>query len=195
MHCRRFTVLGLALLLLTACTTGNGVQQSTQKPLPTMQGKAVVLTAATLPPQGSNYRDAGNRWQVHGVIDNAAYRYGETDPTHLFVANGRGTDWTGLAAGNSWSVSCATSGREIHCAIESPHRAATRGGFVLVDNTRCTPLPANTPMGGAGFIILGDGRPCVLDGGSTTGISDYGLAQAQSLRDWMIRIWQTSGQK
>jgi hypothetical protein len=194
MSIRRYTILGVALVLLTACTTGKQ-QQSTGAPPPTMQGKAVVLTNANLPPQGSNYRDSSNRWQVHGVISNVSYRYGQTDPTHLFVANTPGMSWTALTAANSWTVSCSTSLREIHCAVESPHKAGKSGGYAIVDDRRCTPLPAGTPMAGAGFITLGDGRPCVLDGGSTAGISDYGLAQAFNLRDWMIRIWKTSGQK
>ena len=191
-HC--LTVLGL--VLLTACATGrSGQQQSTQTRLPTMQGTAVVLTNANLPPQGSNFRDSSNRWQVHGVINNVSYRYGQNDPTHLFVANAPGVSWTDLAPANSWSVSCASELRDIHCAVESPHHFGKAGGFAVVDGTRCTPLAAGTPMAGAGFIMLGDGRPCVLDGGKTAGVSNYGLVQAFSLRDWMIRIWQTSRQK
>ena len=111
MSIRRFTILGVALVLLTACTTGKQ-QQSTGAPPPTMQGKAVVLTNANLPPQGSNYRDSSNRWQVHGVISNVSYRYGQTDPTHLFVANTPGMSWTAASISVSTESEPITTSRQ-----------------------------------------------------------------------------------
>src|SRR6185369_5338247 len=99
MRCSAVLAICLSAFHLSACNAAqhsSGAAQSSAPPLPQMQGGAVVLTNANLPPQGSNFRGQDNRWVVHGVVDGVPYRYGEADPTHLFVANARGVDWTGL---------------------------------------------------------------------------------------------------
>jgi hypothetical protein len=175
-----------------------------------MHGAAVVLTAANLPPQGSNFRGQDNRWQVHGVIDGVPYRYGETDPTHLFVANANPADWTGLGAGNAWSVSCVATAPDVRCAIESPPKSGMFGPqrLVVIDDFVCWAAPQSSEMPSGTTITLADGSPCIeapdpdsvrrdLMAGRTTldNVSGVGFRQATTLRDWMIRIYKTGRAK
>jgi len=204
--------LCLFALFLAACTAGQHVDPgATQAQAPLseqMHGRAVVLTNANLPPQGANFTSSNRQWQVHGVVDGVPYRYGQADPQHLFVANYRGAAWTDLTAQNSWSVSCVTDGRDVHCVVESPGRGGMfDSSLALVDDFICT-FSQLGPDWAPGYVEIGDGRRCSgvadparvrqdLMAGRTTegGISGYGFRQALVLRNWLITLTKTGSRK
>jgi hypothetical protein len=204
MRCSSLASISLFALLLNACATNSG--GNGQATLPPMRGNPVVLTNGNLPPQGANFLDSNNRWQVHGVLNGATWRYGETDPHHIFVANGPGASFTDLGARNSWSVSCMQIAPSIRCTIEAPPaKGAKTGKLAVVDNIVCS-MAGGGPTAG-NTIDVGDGRKCfpltnsgqaykdLMYGRRVDGVSGYGFSQAASLRDWMVRIWSTSRQK
>jgi hypothetical protein len=190
------TVIGFAsLLALGGCATAPHGSGNARVTLPSMQGDPVVLNNANLPPQGSNFRDQSNRWQVHGMIGNVAYRYTQEDPTHILVATAPGATWTDLTARNSWVVSCVAAAPNIHCAIEAPQAGGAARDLAMVDGFACRMRPGTSNPGSADFVAMKDGRRCVAAGGSNDLSAAYGFREAASLRDWMIRIYQTGRAK
>jgi hypothetical protein len=197
-------VLSLFALLLNACVANSG--GNGKAALPPMRGNPVVLTNANLPPQGANFRGADNHWQVHGVMNGVTWRYGETDPHRIFVANGPGGSFTDLSARNSWSVSCIQIAPSIRCTIEAPPaKGAKASHLAVVDTVVCRMVDAGAAPSNA--VDVGDGRKCLpransgqaykdlMYGRSVDDVSGYGFRQAASLRDWMIRLAKTSRQK